>query len=173
MPLRLLLDIVLLPVVGLATLWVRRREVAILRAGVALTPGEITLARTLGVRAPQRVRVMAVPRVPLPLHHVCQVLRRAGCLPRHIAGMTLGYGIVLRADCAHNAALLAHELVHVRQYERLGGVSGFLRQYLSECVWPGYPYGALEIEARAGEIRAGEGSTRAVDVIPYTSRAVD
>ena len=37
-----------------------------------------------------------------------------------------------------------------------------------ECVWPGYPRGALEIEAQAAEAR---GSVPQADVIPYASAA--
>lgn len=89
------------------------------------------------------------------------LLRRAaerfGLVSPHTSGMTLGYGIYLRADCLNDRRLLIHELTHTAQYERLGGIERFLRVYLRECIMPGYPHGALEREAQAmehgGELR--------------------
>lgn len=161
------LDVLLTPWVWCAVLWVRRRQAAILCSGTALTPQAIKLARDLGVLSPENVRVVSAVEVPLPLPRFARrVALGTGWILPHIAGMTLGYGIVLRKDCCGDANLLAHELMHVRQYERLGGVYGFLRQYLRECVWPGYPLGALEVEARAVQ---AWGSTLGADVIPYTT----
>ena len=140
------------PLVWWVARWARLREATILCAGQPLMPDQLALARAVGVAAPERVRVQPVASVPMPLP---QPLRRAaellGCLSPHIVGMTLGYGIVLRHDVCGDPALLAHELAHVAQYERLGRFRGFLRQYVRECVWPGYPRGPLEIEARAAE----------------------
>src|ERR1017187_6058169 len=36
-------------------------------------------------------------------------------------GMTLRYGIFIRTDCWGQRPIIAHELVHTSQYERLGG----------------------------------------------------
>lgn len=165
------LDIVLLPLVWAVAAWVRWRQATILREGMALNSEQQRLARVLGVKAPERVRVQPVARMPTPLPRLARVLaQRAGWLSPHIAGMTLGYAIALREDCFGNGAcdmrLLAHELTHVAQYERLGGIRGFLRQYVRECVSPGYPYGPLELEARAAEV---QGSTQQPDVLPYGS----
>ncbi len=147
-----MLDVLLVPLWLCAVPWVRWRERVILCEGVALTPPQRLLARRLGVTSPQRVRVMAADRIPMPLPPLVRSLaERAGWISPHIAGMTLGHGIALRADCCGDQRLLAHELTHVVQYERLGGIPQFLRQYLRECVWPGYPRGALEIEAKAAE----------------------
>lgn len=161
----------LLPVLWLASAWVRWRESVILRHGVALNSEQLRLARSVGVQAAERVRVVAAASIPLPLpRKVRSAAQRVGWISPRIAGMTLGYGIVLREDCCADASLLAHELAHVAQYERLGGVRGFLRQYLRECVWPGYPHGALELEAKAAE---AQGSMLLADVIPYRRAAGD
>jgi len=61
----------------------------------------------------------------------------------------LQYGIFIRLDCWRDRALIAHELVHTAQYERLGGILPFLRQYLFECVTIGYPEAPMEQEAIA------------------------
>jgi hypothetical protein len=134
---------------------VRREEAHVLRHGERLSAAEAALAQAAGVRDAARVRVLAAARVPSPLPlFLRRVVERLGLVSPHIAGMTLGHAIVLRADCRGDARLLAHELTHVAQYERLGGITGFLRPYLRECAWPGYPRGPLETEARAGERHA-------------------
>ena len=77
---------------------------------------------------PERVRVQPVENVPMPLpRSLRRVVELLGWLSPHIVGMTLGYGIVLRRDVCGDPCLLAHELAHVAQYERLGRFRGFLR----------------------------------------------
>jgi hypothetical protein len=146
------MDILLSPLVLCAVWWVRTREATILSAGERLNADQMALARAIGVDMPERVRVMSVNTVPMPLPRTLQrAAERMGWLSPHIVGMALGYGIVLRRDVFGDRCLLAHELAHVAQYERLGRFHGFLRRYLRECVWPGYPRGSLEIEARRAE----------------------
>jgi hypothetical protein len=148
-----MLDLLVVPVGLLAAAWVWWRQAQIMRSGVALDREQLKLAEALGVQSAQRVRVVVATPVPLPLPGVVRdIAQRAGWISAHIAGMTLGYGIVLRGDCSADRRLLAHELAHVAQYERLG-LRSFLRQYLRECLWSGYPYGALEIEAQAAEAK--------------------
>ena len=119
-----------------------------MRAGVPLTSEQTAEARKIGVAQPERVRVLAVesipPRLPLPLRKLAE---RLGLGPSRTAGMALGYGIFVRSDCEGNHGLLRHELVHTAQYERMGR-RPFLAQYLYECLSAGYPFGALEEEAR-------------------------
>lgn len=168
-PAALVLDALLAPLLLIAVLWVYGRQAAVLRAGEALTPAQREVAVAVGVVAIERVRVLHAASVVLPLPQwalnlIQRITPRAGWFAQRIVGMTLGYGIVIHQDCRHDLRLLAHELAHVGQYERLGGIAGFLRPYLRECVWPGYPRGALELEARAAEAR---GSTAPMDVITY------
>ena len=170
-PVTMVLDILLAPLLLCAIVWVRARQAAVLRSGAALAPAQMKLAHALGVVAAERVRVIPAAMVPLPLPYFARVMaQRAGLISAHIVGMTLGYGIVLREDCCGDTRLLAHELMHVAQYERLGGVGGFLRQYLRECVWPGYPRGALELEAQAAEAHSAQPGA---DVIPYPTFVTD
>jgi len=129
---------------------VARQERRIFREGVPLTADEVSNARSLGVRHPERVRLLCVERVPWP---GASVLRAAsetiGFQIGATCGLTLGYGIYIREDCWRHRRLIAHELVHVAQYERFGGIEPFLRQYLRECLTVGYDESALENEARA------------------------
>jgi hypothetical protein len=61
--------------------------------------------------------------------------------------MTFGPGILLK-NGAVVRRLVVHELVHVMQYERFGGIEAFLKEYVKEVAFdPGYPHGPLEQEA--------------------------
>lgn len=131
-----------------ACAWARLHERRILRSGAPLSESQLILARRVGVAHPERVRLLAVERVP----PMTPLLRRAGeslgFSTAHTIGMTLRYGIFIRSDHWTERRLLVHELAHVAQYERLGGFAAFLRRYLRECIDPGYPFGALELEAQ-------------------------
>jgi len=74
-----------------------------------------------------------------------------------VAAMTLGPVILLRRDHATDEALLAHELVHVRQWRELG-VPRFLWRYLGAYLrgrlrrlshQEAYEAIPLEVEARS------------------------
>ena len=132
----------------LACAWVEQQEQNILRDGVPLTPAQLTDARKIGVVHPEKVRLLAVPTVPRPEHPTLRAAADATQLiSPYTAGLTLRYGIFIRVDCWGDRRLVFHELVHTAQYERLGGVQSFLRQYLFECLTIGYPAAPLEQEA--------------------------
>jgi len=132
----------------LATKWAAAVEKRILREGVPLSEQEMGDARAMGVREPQRVRLLALAQVPAPRN---LTLRSAAAaiqfLTAETRGLALRYGIFVRSDCWGERALVAHELVHTAQYERLGGIRPFLRQYLHECLTIGYPAAPMEQEA--------------------------
>ena len=76
------------------------------------------------------------------------------------AGLTLRYGIFIRSDCWGERRLVVHELAHTAQYERFGSFASFLGEYLRECITPpGYPFGALEQEAKRVEEKMAKTST--------------
>ena len=145
----------------LAVKWVESMERRILREGVALTAQETADARAIGLREPERVRLLPLSRAPVPDD---PALRASAAAIRFLTpatrGLALRYGIFLRIDCWRDRGLIAHELVHTAQYERLGGVEPFLRQYLWECLTQGYPAAPLEQEAivTAATAVAGFGS---------------
>ena len=75
-----------------------------------------------------------------------------------VAGMTLGRWVLLRRGHERNRALIAHELVHVRQWRELGAVR-FLARYLGAYGrgrWRGLghrgAYEAIPLEAEAREV---------------------
>ena len=132
----------------LACAWAEKQELKILRDGVPLSPAQITDAQIIGAAHPEKVRLLKVTRVPLPLHSVLRIaVKVTRRIPPAPAGLTLRYGIFIRADHWDSRKLVFHELVHTAQYERLGGFKQFLHPYLTECLKIGYPNGPLEQEA--------------------------
>jgi hypothetical protein len=132
----------------LAVEWATAEEARILREGLPLSAEELADARVLGARNAEGVRLLQVPVMPRP----SQPALLAACnaidfLTPATRGLALGHGIFVRSDCWRSRTLIAHELVHVAQYERLGGIAPFLRQYLMECLTVGYPQSPLEQEA--------------------------
>jgi hypothetical protein len=146
---------ILLP---LAVTWATEQEQKILRDGVPLSEKEVGDARTIGVQNPNRVRLLQVETIPRP----SQPQLKAACdaidfLTPATRGLTLGHGIFIRSDCWRDRLLIVHELVHVAQYERFGGILPFLRKYLFECLTMGYAAAPLELEAVAVTARVCAG----------------
>ena len=145
------MSVVVRVILPFACAWARRQESIIFRTGVPLPPAEIITAKRLGILHPERVRLRAVSQVP-PLNWLLRWLgQKLGVVSGQTIGMALRYGIFIREEHWGDRRLLAHELAHVAQYERLGGFHGFLKQYLQECINPGYPLGDLEHEAKQAE----------------------
>ena len=138
----------------LAAKWVEAVEARILREGVPLSEQELADARAIGVREPERVRLLALDCVPTPADLTLKTAAAAiQFLTPATRGLALRYGIFVRSDCWRDRRLIAHELAHTGQYERLGGIEPFLRQYLRECLTIGYPEGPMEQEAIAAASR--------------------
>jgi hypothetical protein len=132
-----------------ACTWAEEQERAILQSGNALTNAQMTDARLVGVAQPERVRLLQVPEIPTPHDPVLAAAAEAtGLLSPLTVGLTLRYGIFIRADCWGQRRLIVHELAHTLQYERLGSMEAFLRQYLHECLTIGYPAAPMEQEAK-------------------------
>jgi hypothetical protein len=133
----------------LACAWAAEQERTILESGVALTTPQLADARRVGVALPERVRLLRVVQIPLPADPaLAAATRTTNLISPATHGLTLRYGIFVRADCWGQHPLIVHELVHTSQYERLGGFDVFLRRYLLECITPpGYPYGPMEEDA--------------------------
>ncbi|MGC4043067.1 MAG: hypothetical protein QM758_04620 [Armatimonas sp.] len=131
----------------LVVAWVEREEARILAEGVPLTETQLADARAMGVTHPECVRVLQVPKIPMPDHpDLVAAGTAAGLMGGGTIGLALRYGIYVRTG-AESRELLAHELVHTGQYERLGSIEGFLQTYLTQCLTVGYPAALLEQEA--------------------------
>lgn len=146
-------------ILPLATKWATEQEDRILRQGVPLSVRELADALRVGVKDPERVRLLQVETIPAPGHPVLQAAYQHARVPTAPRGLTLHYGIFVRADYWRDRTLIVHELVHTAQYERLGGIEQFLRQYLMECATVGYQKCPMEAEAVATAARVlGQGA---------------
>ena len=142
---RHLLTPLLLP---FACSWIEKQQFMVLEQGLPLSTSECSDARSIGVLFPDKVRLLRVGRIPLPKNRLIRMCAlAAGLLSTQAAGLTAGHGILVHERHWRERCLIAHELVHVMQYERLGGVRPFLRAYLSECLRFGFPNAPLELEA--------------------------
>jgi len=134
--------------IPLAVAWAEAQERRILQHGLPLTAAQAVDARLVGVRYPDRVRLLPVVAISRPQDPVLKAAAEAAQMINPFTrGLTLRYGIYLRADEASDRYLIVHELAHTAQYERLGGFQPFLRQYIHECLTVGYYASPLELEA--------------------------
>jgi len=132
--------------------WVKYQESIILEKGVPLLSKQITYAEKIRVAYPDRIKILLVSKIPLPeepiLYEACTQLKFI--TPKTI-GLTLQYGIFVRSDCAKDSKILCHELAHVAQYEKFGGIRPFLEQYFYELMTIGYNDMPMELQARKAE----------------------
>lgn len=131
-----------------AVSWIEHQEERITRAGLPLSAVGLADARRIGLQQPDRVRLLRVDSVPLPDDPILRnVAITVGLITPETRGLTARYGIFIRDQDWDDRQLIAHELVHTFQYERLGGIKEFLEPYIHECFTIGYPHGPLEQEA--------------------------
>ena len=144
----------------LARQWAIEQESFILKLGAPLTPQQMADAERVGVKDAGRVRVLPVDRIPMPAHlDLAEAARRAQIITETSPAVTLGHGIMVRADRWRDRELILHQLVHVAQCERCGNLEAFVEEYLtnrSTCA--DFTVGSLEDEARnlAREICAAD-----------------
>ncbi|MFT3990952.1 MAG: hypothetical protein QM680_06030 [Luteolibacter sp.] len=136
--------------VSLAAPWAAWHERKICRIGTPLDPVFLADARALGIRHPEKVRVLFVERIPFFNGRFLRALSKFfPDISPHTIGLSLRYGIYLRKHLSveSHRLLLAHELVHTSQYEKCGGISAFLLRYFEECLTDGYARSPMEQEA--------------------------
>ena len=138
----------------LATQWVMEQQQRVLCEGVPLSKDELADAKAIGVRNPERVRLLRVDSIPVPVN---PMLRAAAASINFVtaapSGLALENGIFVRTDHWRDRELIAHELAHTAQYQRLGGIVPFLQTYLGQCATVGYKQAPLELEADAAAAR--------------------
>jgi hypothetical protein len=143
-----------------ACAWARAQEKFVLERGVPLDPRQIEDARRVGVQDSSQVRLLVVDRIPLPDDpQLAEAARHGQIITDASRAVTIGHGIIIRADSWGDRELILHQLVHIAQCERSGGLDGFVEKYLCErrtCAK--FTIGALEEEARglAHEICAAD-----------------
>jgi hypothetical protein len=131
----------------LALRWINETEVELSQQGRSLTNEEITIAQAVGVKAPERVRLIILESFPLPDNETLRAdAMRYGLGSSSEGGRTMGYLIMLKEKYAQQHWILAHELTHVAQQEQMGR-EAFLRRYIAEQELMGYRRAPLELEA--------------------------
>lgn len=141
-----------------AVAWAKERSADVAAHGVRLPEHCITIARRVGVRKPEDIRVAMVPSLPLPddpmLRHAAL---ETGLLGPGMIGLTLGHSIYI-CHGHDSAELIAHECRHVYQYEQHGSIEAFLPVYLQQIVQFGYFDAPFEVDARNHQhLHAGRG----------------
>jgi hypothetical protein len=141
-------------ILPLAADWAMEQQQRVLCEGVPLSGKEMADAKAIGVRNPERVRLLRVESVPVPVHPMLRAaaasINFVGSAP---SGLALENGIFVRADHWGDRELIVHELAHTAQYQRLGGVLPFLQTYIAQCATVGYRQAPLELEANATAAR--------------------
>lgn len=130
--------------------WATDCERAIQAKGGSLVDHGLTMAKRVGIQQPERVRVQFVDQLPLPPPPMRLRQLAEGMNLQNMWGLTLGYGIYIIKEHMSNT-LLCHELRHVQQYERMGGITPFMGEYLRQVLTHGYEQSPLEIDARTHE----------------------
>jgi hypothetical protein len=133
-----------------ACAWAERFERYALSSGAPLTAEQARDATAAGVLHPEKIRLELTTAIPCPQEGLLAQMNLAlGLITSATAGLTLRYGIFIVKTSLSDRKLLAHEFAHVAQYERLGGIEGFLERYLSQCAAHGYENAPMESEAIA------------------------
>ena len=135
-------------VLPLASQWAEAKEKVVLENGDPLSNSQIEDAKHVGVKHPERVRILKVPQIPFPKHPVLKAAAEATQLiTSSTVGLTVRYGIFVHSDFSDDRCVIVHELVHTSQYEKLGGFLPFFRKYLLQLINIGYPEAPMEQEA--------------------------
>lgn len=134
----------------LAYEWAKAQEDFVLARGASLSPRHTEDARRAGVRDCSRVRVLVVDRIPLPDDsELAEAARRTGIITPDTRCVGFGHALIIRADSWSDRELLLHNLVHIAQCERSGGLEQWIRQYLGDRITsPEFTISSLEQEAR-------------------------
>lgn len=136
-----------------AKAWAEAQTKLILKQGSPLPTPWLSDARRVGVEAPENIRIVLVPRLPLPDDdELREIALQTGLLSPETAGLTLGHGIFI-VDGHVTRQLLTHEYRHIYQYEKAGSIAAFLAVYLEQITSVGYYEAPLEIDARKHEIQ--------------------
>lgn len=130
--------------------WASDTEVAGLQLGDPLSAEQLALAAEIGIKQPEKVRLVYVDVVPFPYHN--PMLKLVGEATGFIGdgiinnAQVFGYSIYVRNDYPLNTPRLAHELVHVLQIER-ASLEQVITRHFADLLTYGYDNSPLELEA--------------------------
>ena len=134
-----------------AIAWGESQSANILQTGQPLTPTLESLASSVGVKYPEKIRIIEIAELPMPEDSELRAAGlKLGLLGPHMLGITFGYGIYVRKGYV-TRRLLSHEFRHTYQYEQAGSIAAFLKQYIEQIAVTGYYDAPFERDARAHE----------------------
>ncbi|MFM7079754.1 MAG: hypothetical protein ACKOYC_08170 [Bacteroidota bacterium] len=132
--------------------WFSYHQSVALNNGVKLKQPEKDLALSIGCDRPDKIRIVHCNDMPtVKSQALLAAFTQYEFNLGDATGLCLGYGIFIHRSQKGDGRILAHELTHTLQYERFGGTSGFLNEYISQFLKFGYHQMPLEKEARANE----------------------
>lgn len=138
--------------------WGYETEAQGLKLGVPLDEEGLKLAKEIGVKSPEKIRIVYVDEVPFPKDNFAlKVLGESvGFIGENIIveAQAFGYSIYVRNDYELDKPGLAHEIVHVLQIER-SNFEDITLQHLSDMAQYGYSKAPLEVEAFKANIKYG------------------
>ena len=134
--------------------WLEYQENNIISIGRDLTPEELAIAKRIGIKNYDIIRVYESSLVPNPSDNVLKELgNQIGLISTNTSGICFRYGIFIHENALDKKAVLTHELIHTLQYERFRSIKAFITQYLKECIEVGYHKSDLEKEAVNGALK--------------------
>lgn len=130
--------------------WGYETEAQGLKLGTPLDEEGLKLAKDIGVKSPEKIRIVSVDVVPFPYDNFAlKVLGESlGFIGENIINeaQAFGYSIYVRKGYELDKPRLAHEIVHVLQIER-SNFEDVTFQHLSDLAQYGYSKAPLEVEA--------------------------
>ena len=126
-----------------------------LEMGTPLNEKELLLAAEIGIKHPEKVRIVYVDAVPFPYENVALKTfgEAVGLVGEGIVNnaQVFGYSIYARKGFVLNRPKLAHELVHVLQIER-ASLDSVVTQHFFDMAEYGYDDAPLEVEAAKANV---------------------
>jgi hypothetical protein len=119
-----------------------------LENGIALNSHQLIIAKKIGLKNPEKVRIYYVNQLPSPSDPTLAALAiKTGFSSPMVRANTFGYGVWIMSSAKGDPVLLTHEFVHVRQAEEMG-LSELIKQYLMQMFIYGIDKAPMEIEAQ-------------------------
>ena len=132
--------------------WAEAVAAEVATNGTPLSDDGLSVASSVEVSHPSRVRILMVDRFPKPSDPELQTAAsQAGLLGPTTTGLTLGYSVLIR-NGHMSRRLLSHECRHVYQFEQAGSIAAFLPLYFESIIQFGNWDSPFERDARAHEL---------------------
>lgn len=112
---------------------IKGEESYVLKYGRPLSTEMLRIAIKLKINNPEEIRILERGKI-------------YGL--NNLRGITLNRAILIKRDITTKREIIAHELVHVKQYQDSGSIYKFLVKYTEEVRKYGYYLAPMEVEAR-------------------------